>query len=134
MSAARSRNMAAIRGKDTKPEMVVRRALHAAGLRYRLHGQLLPGRPDVVFASRRAVLFVHGCFWHHHGCTNSVWPKVRKEFWRSKITDNMQRDSRIRRELKQLGWRVYVLWECDVKKSAASVTRAVDSLRSLPKG
>lgn len=132
VSAARSRNMAAIKGKDTKPEMLVRRALHAAGFRYRLHGKKLPGKPDIVMPARRAVVFVHGCFWHHHGCANSVWPKVRELFWRTKIIGNMERDQRNRRELRDLGWQVFVIWECEVRKSFDPVARVIASLQHAP--
>lgn len=110
--------MAAIRGKDTKPELVVRRALHAAGLRYRLHQRELPGSPDIVLTRHRAVVFVHGCFWHHHGCSKSVWPKTRAEFWRRKITANRDRDVRVQYFLKTAGWRVFVVWECEITPSA----------------
>lgn len=124
--------MAAIRGKNTKPELTVRRALHAAGLRYRLHRKDLPGRPDIVLASRKAVVFVHGCFWHHHGCSNSVWPKVRELFWRTKILGNIARDRRNRRELRRMGWRVFVVWECDVRKSSMPARRVIASIKDLP--
>lgn len=104
--------MAAIGPRDTKPEMLVRRALYAAGLRYRLHGKDLPGKPDIVLKRQGSVVFVHGCFWHHHGCANSVWPRVRKEFWRQKIGANMRRDRTNAQRLRKLGWRVFVVWEC----------------------
>lgn len=112
--AVRSRNMAAIRGKHTRPEMVVRRALHALGLRYRLHARL-PGRPDLVFPKHRAVLFVHGCFWHRHTCANGrVTPRTRAEFWKAKLTGNAERDRRNRHALRKAGWRVLVIWECEI--------------------
>ena len=107
--------MAAIRDRNTTPELSVRRTLHAAGLRYRLHANDLPGRPDIVLAKYKAVVFVHGCFWHHHGCANSVWPKTRRAFWRKKIGGNMVRDQRNSASLKSLGWRVFVVWECEVR-------------------
>lgn len=113
VSAVRSRTMAAIRGKDTKPELVVRRAMHAAGLRYRLHTGELPGRPDIVFTRLRTVVFVHGCFWHHHDCRDSTWPRTRTEFWRTKILGNVDRDRRVSYFLKAAGWHVEVLWECE---------------------
>lgn len=105
--------MAAIGPRNTKPEIAVRRALHRHGLRFSLHRKDLPGKPDIVLSRHRALVFVHGCFWHHHGCKNSVWPKIRAEFWRHKITGNIERDKRRREELKALGWRVFVVWECD---------------------
>ena len=113
VSASRSRNMAAVRSRDTKPEMVVRRFLHARGLRFRLHAVGLPGKPDLVFKKYNCVVFVHGCFWHHHGCGNSVWPKTRREFWRAKIMGNVRRDRRTTKMLTHLGWRVFDIWECE---------------------
>jgi DNA mismatch endonuclease (patch repair protein) len=106
--------MAAIRGKDTKPEMVVRRALHAAGFRYRLHRRDLPGSPDVVLTRLRTAVFIHGCFWHHHGCAKSTWPKTRAAFWRAKIEGNAARDRRTRTFLRAAGWNVEVMWECEL--------------------
>ena len=126
--AIRSKNMAAIRGKHTRPEMVVRRALHALGLRYRLHTRL-PGKPDLVFPKHRAVLFVHGCFWHRHTCANGrVLPRTRAEFWKEKLEGNAERDRRNRLALKKAGWRVFVIWECEV--SAARFSRLASSIRS----
>ena len=107
----RRRNMSAIRGKDTKPEMIVRRALHAAGLRYRLHGNL-PGKPDLVFPGRRAVIFVHGCFWHGHDCPMFKLPATRQDFWREKIERNRARDAENEAALRRLDWRVMTIWEC----------------------
>lgn len=107
--------MAAIRGRDTKPEMLVRSWLHRNGLRFRLHGGDLPGRPDIVLPKRAAVVFVHGCFWHSHGCSNSVVPKTRRDFWVEKLGANRTRDARSQRALKQLGWRVLVVWECELR-------------------
>jgi DNA mismatch endonuclease (patch repair protein) len=111
----RSRMMSGIRGHDTKPEMVIRRALHAAGFRYRLHDRKLPGRPDLVFPGRRAVLFVHGCFWHGHGCHLFRIPATRTEFWREKITGNVERDIVSAKKLHSAGWRVGIVWECALK-------------------
>lgn len=111
----RSRMMSGIRGRDTRPELVVRRALHARGLRFRLHGTDLPGHPDLVFPRFRAVVFVHGCFWHQHpGCRFAYRPKTRVEFWSSKLDSNVLRDERRTRELTEAGWRVFVVWECQV--------------------
>jgi DNA mismatch endonuclease (patch repair protein) len=107
--------MAGIRGKNTRPEMIIRRGLHAMGYRYRLHDCSLPGRPDLVFAGRRAVIFVNGCFWHGHDCHLFRWPKTRIEFWRDKISGNVHRDSRVRAELLTLGWRIGDVWECALK-------------------
>jgi len=112
---ARSAQMALIRARDTKPELKVRRAVHAAGLRYRLHAKDLPGRPDLVFRSRRIAVFVHGCFWHQHpdpSCKLARMPKSRLEFWRPKLEGNRQRDLRTRGELEARGWSVLEVWEC----------------------
>jgi len=111
----RSENMSRIRGKNTKPEMIVRRALWAKGLRYRLHDKRLPGSPDLVFPGLRAVVFVHGCFWHcHEGCSNFRIPKTRTEWWFAKLTRNKARDAEVRAELEAAGWRAFVIWECQV--------------------
>ncbi len=117
VSSVRSRNMAAIRGKDTAPELAVRRILHAMGLRFRLHRRDLPGRPDIVLPKHRTVVFVHGCFWHRHEvCRYTTTPKTRQEFWQSKFAANVERDSRNRTDLRQLGWRVIVVWECELRQ------------------
>lgn len=113
----RSRMMSRIRGKDTKPEMLVRRGLHALGLRFRLHDRRLPGKPDLVFPKYRAVVFVHGCFWHGHDCPDFKWPKTREAFWREKILTNRARDERNIRELTSAGWRVFTFWECETKSN-----------------
>lgn len=107
--------MAAIKGSHTKPELTVRRALHAAGLRYRLHAKDLPGRPDLVFPKHRAVVFIHGCFWHQHSCHLFKWPATRKEFWEQKIGRNVANDLRAIEKLQDLGWRVAIVWECALK-------------------
>ena len=117
VSSVRSRNMAAIRGKDTAPELAVRRILHAMGLRFRLHRKDLPGRPDIVLPKHRTVVFVHGCFWHRHkDCRHTTTPKTRQEFWQTKFASNVERDRRNRTDLQQLGWRVIVVWECELRQ------------------
>lgn len=113
--SARRRNMAAIRGRDTKPELQVRRLLHRMGYRFRLQRRDLPGRPDVVFPGRRNVIFVHGCFWHRHGCRNSVLPRARADWWAAKLARNVERDHADVAALEALGWSVLTLWECDTK-------------------
>lgn len=113
--AQRRFNMSRVRGRDTKPEMTVRRGLHARGLRFRLHRNDLPGRPDLVFPKHRAAIFVHGCFWHGHGCRLFVWPETRKAFWRRKIGRTRERDRNALRSLKDQGWRVLTVWECALK-------------------
>lgn len=115
-SQTRSRMMAGIRGKDTKPEMAVRRYLHGKGLRYRLHDKRLPGRPDMVFPRYRTVVFVHGCFWHQHpGCRLATTPDTNAEFWQHKLSGNQMRDARQAEELQAANWRVLTVWECEVK-------------------
>lgn len=111
----RSRNMAAIRGANTKPELQVRRALHALGLRFRLHVKELPGKPDLVFPRHKAVVFVHGCFWHGHDCHLFKMPATRQEFWADKIGRNVANDRRAATALQADGWRVGVVWECALK-------------------
>jgi DNA mismatch endonuclease, patch repair protein len=122
----RSRNMSAIRAKDTRPELVLRKALHARGYRYRLYSLDLTGKPDLVLARWRAVIFVNGCFWHGHGCPAFVWPKSRAEFWQTKISGNMARDAASITALQSLGWRVAVVWECALKRR--SLPQVIDSL------
>ncbi len=107
--------MSRIRGKDTKPELLMRHGLHRRGLRYRLHKSDMPGKPDVVFAKYRAAIFVHGCFWHGHGCSLFRWPKTRAAFWKTKINRNMDRDRAAFAALKAEGWRVLVVWECALR-------------------
>jgi DNA mismatch endonuclease, patch repair protein len=124
----RSALMARIRGRDTKPEMIVRCLLHRMGYRFRLHGRDLPGRPDIVFRSRRTVVFVHGCFWHRHDCGIAYMPKTRQQFWQDKFEGNVKRDQKVTNELKAAGWRVIVVWECQVDNLSALSTRLVKSL------
>lgn len=115
--ATRSRIMAGIGGRNTRPELTLRRALHARGLRYRLHDRKLPGTPDLVFRRFGAVCFVHGCFWHRHpSCPYTTTPATRREFWRAKFDANKERDRRNRHRLLQAGWRVAVVWECALRK------------------
>lgn len=127
----RSRNMAAIKGSNTKPELTVRRALHAAGLRYRLHVKDLPGKPDLVFPKHSAVVFIHGCFWHQHDCHLFKWPATRKDFWVQKIERNVNNDLRTIERLRQLGWRVAIVWECALKgKTRRNETETMQTLAS----
>ena len=114
-SAVRSRMMAAVKGKNTRPELAIRSALHRRGFRFRLHRKDLPGRPDLVFTGRGAVIFVHGCFWHGHDCHLFRWPKSREEFWRDKIGTNIERDRQQRQALAEAGWRIGTVWECALK-------------------
>jgi DNA mismatch endonuclease (patch repair protein) len=113
--------MARIKGKGTGPEMNVRRAAHAIGLRFRLHRADLPGKPDLIFPKFRLALFVHGCFWHQHeGCRRASMPKSRTEYWHPKLQRNLDRDKRNQDALQGLGWRVETLWECEVSTQAAA--------------
>jgi len=113
--ATRSRMMSGIRGKDTAPEMIVRRGLHARGFRFRLHDRKLPGRPDIVLPGRKAVIMVQGCFWHGHDCHLFRWPASRPDFWRAKISGNVERDRQNALGLRTAGWRLLTVWECAVK-------------------
>lgn len=117
----RSSLMARIGPKNTKPELTVRRMLHAAGWRYRLHRKGLPGTPDIVFGTRRAILFVHGCFWHGHHCRLGRLPKTRTEFWSEKIAGNRARDLRKVNELVEQGWRVMTIWQCGLKDAEGTL-------------
>lgn len=129
---ARSELMARIRGKNTHPEMVVRRYLYSRGLRYRLHVRQLPGKPDIVLPGRRAVVFVHGCFWHgHSGCNTWKIPKTRTDYWQEKITGNKRRDARAIRQLRKSKWQVFVVWECELTE--AKLYRLYKAICSVPK-
>lgn len=105
-------NMSRIKGRDTKPELLIRRGLHAHGFRYRLHERKLPGSPDIVFPSYRVAILVHGCFWHGHDCSMFRMPETRRQFWSAKIAANQARDTRVHEALLALGWRVLTVWEC----------------------
>ena len=114
--ATRSRMMSGIQGKNTKPELVVRQYLHGQGLRFRLHVRHLPGIPDLVLPKYKAVVFVHGCFWHHHsGCKYATMPSTRVSFWANKLSDNVARDEYQTAALGGLGWRIFVVWECELR-------------------
>lgn len=111
----RSKIMRSVPQKNTKPEIVLRKALHGMGFRYRLHDKRLPGRPDLVFPRYKTVIFVHGCFWHRHGCKYTTTPSSREEFWNEKFKANVERDRNNVRELENSGWRVLTVWECQLK-------------------
>ncbi|MCE1182503.1 MAG: very short patch repair endonuclease [Rhodocyclales bacterium] len=122
--ARRSEIMARVRSRDTKPEMMVRRLVHAMGYRYRLHAKDLPGKPDLVFRSREKVVFIHGCFWHRHaGCALARLPKSRQDFWLPKLDANRQRDANNERALRDAGWDVLTIWECELGDIAQLKTR-----------
>jgi DNA mismatch endonuclease (patch repair protein) len=119
----RSYNMSRIRSINTKPEMLVRKFLHANGFRYRLHDKKLPGKPDIVLPKHRTVIFVHGCFWHgHNDCKYYVIPKTRTEWWLNKINTNIANDVKAQKALKQGGWKIINIWECDLKPAKVGKT------------
>ena len=133
-AAKRSAVMRRVKGRDTTPEMIVRRALTRLGARYRLHRKDLPGSPDVVLPGRRLALFVHGCFWHGHDCARGArTPKQNRDYWTAKVARNRARDAANRAALAASGWRVETLWECELKDAAALDARLADLL-SLPAG
>ena len=128
----RSRTTSRIKGKNTKPEIAVRSMLHRAGYRFRLHGRKLPGSPDIVLARHKTVVFVHGCFWHRHeGCKYTTTPKTRTEFWSDKFRKNVERDARQQRELREMGWRVLIVWECELRDLETLKKRLNDELPPL---
>jgi len=113
---ARRRLMSRFRGKDTKPEILVRQALHRAGRRFRVNVRNLPGKPDIVMRKDRTIIFVHGCFWHsHQNCSIARVPKTKPEFWKAKFASNLERDERVAQALRTAGWRVIVIWECEAR-------------------
>lgn len=127
----RSRMMSGIRSVDTRPELFVRKALHAKGFRYRLHNPELPGKPDLVFSKFRAVIMVHGCFWHGHDCCLFKLPSTRPDFWNTKIHRNRERDEIVISQLGKLGWRVLILWECALKgKHKRNPDQVIDEIAS----
>lgn len=120
-ASTRSRMMAGIRGRNTKPEILIRSLLHRQGFRFRLHVSDLPGKPDIVLRRFRAIIFVHGCFWHGHDCRFFKWPRTRPAFWRKKIKDNHANDLKARKALRAAGWRVGVVWECALRDRSNSL-------------
>lgn len=115
--AKRSWLMGRVKGRDTKPEILVRSFIHRMGYRFRIHRRDLPGNPDIVFPRHRKVIFVHGCFWHGHGrCLRSKRPTTNKDFWNEKLDGNIERDKRFRRALQRLGWKVFVIWQCETRE------------------
>lgn len=115
----RSMNMSHIKSTNSKPEERVRKYLFARGLRYRKNVKTLPGKPDIVLPKYKTVVFVNGCFWHHHDCGRFVWPSSNEEYWRKKINRNIERDRQNQDALTQMGWRVLIIWECELKRSVA---------------
>ncbi|WP_171091244.1 MULTISPECIES: very short patch repair endonuclease [unclassified Ruegeria] len=125
----RSYIMSQVGQTDTKPELILRRALHRLGYRYSLHRRDLPGRPDIVFPSRRKVIFVHGCFWHGHGCRWGKLPKSRPEYWGPKIETNKERDNRVLTDLSENGWDSLVVWQCELRDFDAAICRVESFLK-----
>lgn len=128
-SEKRSQMMAGIKAKNTVPEMLIRKRLHSLGYRYRLHGTILPGKPDLILKKYNAVIFVNGCFWHGHDCHLFKLPKTRTEFWQNKIEENRKRDRKVLDELLNSGWRVAIIWECALKgKNRLDFNALIDKL------
>lgn len=129
----RSYNMSQIKGKDTKPEMLVRKFLHACGFRYRLHDKKLPGKPDIILPKYSTIIMVHGCFWHgHEGCKYYVVPKTRTQWWLDKINTNKRKDKENESKLKTLGWKIFTVFECELKsdKKDATLNRLLKNLKN----
>src|SRR5271165_5714269 len=125
----RRKNMAAIRGKDSTPERKVRSMLHRLGLRFRLHDRRLPGKPDIVLPRFHSVVFVHGCFWHRHpGCKFATTPASRRDFWEAKFEENVERDRKAQQKLREAGWTVFVIWECQISDTE-SMARQLERIR-----
>ena len=130
VSVQRSRNMSAIKSKNTKPEIAVRKLLHSLGYRFRLHRKDLPGSPDIVLPKHKTVIFVHGCFWHRHAnCKYASTPKTRKEFWESKFKANVKRDLEIQEKIKNIGWQSLVIWECELKNYEKLKKSLINSIK-----
>ncbi|AUZ88409.1 very short patch repair endonuclease [Arthrobacter agilis] len=127
-AATRSRMMSGIRGKNTKGEVLIRKGLHARGLRYRINARDLPGKPDVVLPRHHAVIFFNGCFWHQHDCPLFRWPKTREDFWREKLNRNRERDLRVIEELTAKGWRIGIVWECSLRAVRPDPTALLDEV------
>ena len=127
---ARSRIMASVKGKDTGPELYVRRKVWRRGFRYRLHVRRLPGNPDLTLARYKLAIFVHGCFWHQHGCTRSRRPASNKEYWERKLDGNATRDVKNQRLLQEMGWTVATVWECRLERDTDAVLHLLEELRS----
>lgn len=131
-SSQRSSLMSKVRGKNTKPEELVRSLLHRLGFRFRLHRKNLPGTPDIVLPRSRTIIFVHGCFWHRHpGCKKASTPQTNRNFWEKKLARNVERDAEVREELTRFGWRVLQVWECELKNPEALSARLLRELVQL---
>ena len=121
--------MSRIHSRDTSPELALRSALHREGFRFRLHRKDLPGKPDILLPKHQAVIFVHGCFWHNHArCVDGHTPKTNSDYWRDKLQRNVTRDRKHRRLLRQLGWTVLIIWECEIRKDATQCVRRIEKV------
>ena len=128
-SEQRSRNMSAIKSKNTKPEIKVRKVLHSMGYRFRLHSKDLPGSPDIVLPKYKTVIFVHGCFWHRHeNCKYASTPKTRQEFWNKKFNDNILRDKKNLEILSSLGWKIIIIWECEIRNKKINLEQIIKNV------
>jgi len=131
VSEQRSRNMSAIKSKNTKPEIKVRKVLHSMGYRFRLHSKDLPGSPDIVLPKYKTVIFVHGCFWHRHeNCKYASTPKIRQEFWNKKFKTNIERDLEIQDKIKNIGWQSVVIWECEINELIKDSSMIINKLKN----
>ena len=127
----RSKMMSGIRGKNTKPEIIIRKALHKEGFRYKLHSRNLPGKPDIVLPRHKAVIMINGCFWHGHDCHLFKWPASRPDFWKNKIKENRNRDLKNLHQLGSNGWRIMVVWECSIKgKNKLPFDQTIDLIKN----
>ncbi len=126
----RSRNMARVKNKNTAPELKVRKILHRLGFRFRLHRSDLPGNPDIVLPRHHKIIFVHGCFWHGHSCPRGKRPSTKQDFWNHKLDSNIKRDKTNQKKLKELGWKVLVLWECAVKDTQKLEEKILDFMKN----
>ena len=127
----RSQIMSKISGKDTKPEILVRKYLFSKGFRYRINDKRYPGSPDIVLPKYKTVLFIHGCFWHGHSCKRGKLPEANREFWENKINNTKKRDNRNIRDLKKLGWEVYTIWQCEIQTKELQEIKLSDLIESL---
>ena len=123
----RSYNMSMIKSKDTKPELLLRKILWNKGIRYRLHYKKLPGKPDITITKQKKVIFVNGCFWHRHNCKYFKWPKTNSEFWKEKIQNTVLRDALNYKNIKELGWDILIIWECEIKNDLDSVIKEIEN-------
>lgn len=130
-SATRSRMMSGIKGKNTKPEIEIRKRLFALGYRYRLHDTKLPGKPDLILPRLNAIIFINGCFWHAHDCALFKWPSSRRKFWKAKLSRNREKDLENNEALKKLGWRIQIIWECSFRGAGKKRDKEIDRIVNI---